>query len=102
MPNIYQFWVYFMTNSDNTVLYIGMTNDLYRRVLEHKTKVTRGSFAYKYNCNKLVYYEEYQQVEDAIAREKQLKKWNREWKNNLIVAENPEWRDLANDWVKEG
>ena len=68
-----------MTNKDNTVTYIGVTNDLFRRIIEHKQKIAKG-FIQKYNIRKLVYYEEYEYVYDDIDREKQMKKWKREWK----------------------
>ena len=97
MSRIFQFWVYFMTNNYNTVLYVGITNDLERRVREHKSKAIDG-FTKKYNCTKLVYYEQFNQVEEAIAREKQLKNWMREWKNKLIESINPEWNDLSQEW----
>ena len=97
MNNIYQFWVYGMTNTYNNVLYIGVTNDLYRRVMEHKSGEISG-FTKEYNCNKLVFYEEYNNIEEAIAREKQLKNWKREWKNVLIEKMNPAWEDLSINW----
>ena len=78
----------------NDVLYIGVTSDLFTRIPEHKNKVYVTAFTAKYNCNKLVYYETYGRIEDAIAREKQLKKWNRQWKIDLIKKMNPEWEDL--------
>ncbi|MDR0799782.1 MAG: GIY-YIG nuclease family protein [Dysgonamonadaceae bacterium] len=83
-----------MSNTYNNVLYVGVTNDLVRRVAEHKAKVNKG-FTYKYNVDKLVYFEQYNLMTYAIAREKQLKNWKREWKNALIVKENPEWKDLS-------
>jgi putative endonuclease len=83
-----------MTNTYNKVLYTGVTNDLYRRVTEHKSEEIQG-FTKKYNCDKLVYYEEYNNIEEAIAREKQLKNWKREWKNILIEKMNPTWEDLS-------
>jgi putative endonuclease len=76
------------------VLYIGVTNDIVRRVAEHKTKINKG-FTYKYNCEKLVYYETFALMIEAIAREKQLKNWKREWKNELVNDFNPEWKDLS-------
>ena len=76
------------------VLYTGVTSDLFRRVPEHINKIHPDSFTAKYNCNKLVYYETFGRIEDAIAREKQLKKWNRAWKDKLITDFNPEWKDL--------
>jgi len=83
-----------LTNKYNTVLYIGVTSDLFTRIPEHKSKVYKTAFSAKYNCDKLVYYETFGRIEDAIAREKQLKKWNRAWKNGLINKMNPEWKDL--------
>ena len=83
-----------MSNYKKTVLYIGFTNDLKRRILEHKSKVDADSFTAKYNVDRLVYFEKFQSVNDAIAREKQLKHWNRAWKERLINESNPEWKDL--------
>jgi len=97
MNIIYQFWIYCMSNTYNNVLYIGVTNDLYRRVLEHKSKLIKG-FTYRYNCDKLVYYEKFEDINEAIRRETQLKNWRREWKNKLIETINPNWEDLAKDW----
>jgi len=90
------YYVYFLTNWNNKVLYIGVTNDLERRHFEHKYKMTKG-FTAKYNVHKLVYFEEYTDIRDAIAREKQLKKWRREKKNKLVDSMNPEWKDLFAD-----
>lgn len=87
------YWVYIMTNHSGT-LYIGMTNNLERRIWEHRQGVVEG-FASKYRITKLVLAEPFSEVRDAIAREKQLKKWSREKKLNLIRASNPDWRDLA-------
>lgn len=81
-------------------LYIGMTNDLRRRVYQHKNKLIEG-FATKYNINRLVYFEETSDVRSAIAREKQLKGWLRFRKYKLIESMNPQWRDLAVDWFTE-
>ncbi len=80
--------------SNSGTLYIGVTDDLQRRAYEHKIHFVPG-FTKKYNCTKLVYFEEYQWVQDAIAREKQLKGWRREKKERLIKKMNPGWRDLA-------
>jgi len=88
-----------MTNRREGVLYIGTTRNLLGRVLQHKEQKIAG-FAAKYNCTKLVYYEEYDLAMDAIKRDKNLKKWKREWKDNLIEKMNPEWKDLAKDWVE--
>ena len=83
-----------LSNEYGSVLYIGVTSDLFARIPEHINKVYPGSFTAKYNCNKLVYYETFARIEDAIAREKQLKKWNRKWKDDLISKMNPGWEDL--------
>ena len=89
--------VYIMTNVSNTVLYIGVTSNLFSRVTEHKEKIYPTSFTAKYNCNKLVYYLFYPTIEEAIASEKSVKKWNRDWKIALIIKDNPKWLDLYND-----
>jgi len=91
------YYVYILSNSHKTTLYIGVTNDLERRVREHKNKIFRG-FTSRYNISKLVYFEEFSDVEEAISREKQLKNWHRAWKENLIRANNPNWRDLSASW----
>ena len=97
---IHQYYLYIITNKKNGVLYIGVTNNLERRMLEHKNKLIKG-FSSRYNLDKLVYLEVYQYVEDAIKREKNMKKWKREWKINLIVEDNPDWGDLSKDWFEE-
>ena len=74
-----------------------MTNELERRIAEHKTKQVKG-FTYKYNVDKLVYFEEFETYVEAFQRERQMKKWKREWKVELIEKSNSEWRDLASDW----
>ena len=86
-------FVYIMTNPYKEVLYIGVTNNLYRRVLEHRSKTIEG-FTNKYNCTIIVYYEFHEKITDAIRREKQLKNWKREWKLQLIKEKNPELQDL--------
>lgn len=86
-----------MTNNSKT-LYIGVTNDLMRRIYEHRNKLIDG-FTKKYNITKLVYYEVFNTIEEAIRREKQLKNWHRQWKINLIESMNKEWRDLSADFV---
>jgi putative endonuclease len=91
-----QYYVYIMTNGSRT-LYTGVTNDLRRRVLEHKQKRTPG-FAQRYNITQLVYYEATLDVRTAIAREKQIKGWLRSKKVALIESTNPEWHDLSDDW----
>ncbi len=90
------FCVYIATNEFNTVLYIGITSDLNRRSYEHKNKIIEG-FTSKYNVNKIVYFEETLDIKSAIAREKQLKNWHRQWKLNLIKKVNPEFKDLLLD-----
>ena len=92
----YNFFVYIMTNKNNNVFYIGMCNDLVRRILEHKKKANDG-FTKKYNLNKLVYFEYYNDVEAAIGREKQLKNWNRLKKTTLISSNNPSFQDLFDE-----
>jgi len=91
-------FVYFMTNKNNTVIYIGVTSNLIRRVYEHKEKIYKG-FSSKYNCNKLIYFEEFSNIEDAILREKQIKAGNRKRKEELVRSLNPDWLDLSIDWV---
>ena len=93
----HQYYIYILASQKNGTLYIGVTNDLERRVLEHKQKVNEG-FSSRYNINSLVYFESFQYINDAILREKRLKKWNRQWKINLIEEENKEWNDLSEDW----
>lgn len=90
------YYVYIITNYKNTTLYIGITNNLKRRIYEHKNKLIEG-FTKKYNLGKLVYYEETNDVKSAIEREKKLKNWHREWKLNLIKSINKEFKDLYND-----
>ena len=86
-------YVYLMTNKRNTVIYTGVTSDLVKRVFEHKEKLTRG-FTQKYNVNKLVYYETFDDIESAIEREKQIKAGSRAKKLQLIQSTNPKFRDL--------
>ena len=88
------YYIYFIANFNDKVVYLGVTNDLRRRVLQHKAKINAECFSAKYNCDKLVYYEKYRCVNKAIAREKQLKNWKRQWKNELIETMNPGWNDL--------
>ena len=94
---IHQYYVYILTNKANSVLYVGVTNDLVSRVSQHKQKLFKG-FSATYNCNKLVHYEEFQWIQDAIAREKQLKAGSRQKKIDLVNAENPLWNDLSEGW----
>jgi putative endonuclease len=93
----HEYFVYILTNKSNTVLYVGVTSDLQGRVYDHKHKIFKG-FSAKYNCNKLVYYEEYQWIQDAIAREKQLKAGSRQKKIELVITDNPLWNDLSDGW----
>jgi putative endonuclease len=94
MRKDYQFWVYILTNLHNDVLYIGMTNNLARRMYEHINGLVDG-FTKQYNVHKLVHYEEFQYVNNAIKREKQLKKFSRAAKMALVEESNPEWNDLG-------
>ena len=89
------FYVYILTNRLHTVLYIGVTNNINRRLYEHKNSLVEG-FTKKYNVKELVYFEEYTDIRDALKREKQLKNWHRDWKFNLIAKNNPEFKDLGN------
>jgi putative endonuclease len=86
-----------MANKVNSAFYIGVTSNLHNRIWQHKQKVYKG-FTAKYNCNSLVYFEDFQWIHDAIAREKQLKAGSRQKKIDLIVATNPAWNDLSADW----
>ena len=92
------YYVYLMTNWNNKVMYIGITNNLERRIFEHKQKVGQG-FTEKYNINKLVYYEQTSDIIEVLNREKEIKKWRREKKNKLVVKTNPIWRDLSEDFL---
>jgi putative endonuclease len=96
----YNFWVYFMTSNHDHVFYIGVTNDLVRRISEHRTGEVSG-FAADYRCRKLAYYEHTTDAVVAISREKQLKKWSRTKKLRLINAMNPRWLDLGADVLGE-
>ncbi|MBZ0203229.1 MAG: GIY-YIG nuclease family protein [Ignavibacteria bacterium] len=94
------YFVYILSNINKTVLYVGFTNDIIRRIQEHKDKKYDG-FTKFYNVNRLVYFENHDTVEEAMRREKQLKKWNRDWKNNLINKWNPDWKDLSENFNKK-
>ena len=89
------YYVYLLTSKNNRVIYVGVTNDLKRRVYDHKTKVVKG-FTEKYIVNKLVYYGQTSDVITALSREKEIKKWRREKKNALVAQLNPRWNDLSN------
>lgn len=91
-----QYYVYIMTNKLNSVLYTGITSDLEKRAYEHKSKLIEG-FTKKYNVDKLVYYEVFDDIKDAIAREKQIKAGTRQKKMDLIASMNPAWKDLSNE-----
>ena len=98
-PNMYnRYYIYIMSSLNNTTLYIGVTNDLERRVKEHKSGEIPG-FTQKYHCCKLVYFEEYSDIDQAIEREKKLKQWRRDKKDLLIKTKNPDLKDLADDLV---
>ena len=93
-----EYYVYILSNFTNTTLYVGVTNDLKRRLFEHKNKMLPG-FTEKYNVDKLVYFEKTTDVKSAIQREKNLKKWKRSWKNELIKKFNPTFKDLSEEWA---
>ena len=90
----HHYYVYILANQNNKVLYVGMTNNLQRRLFEHKNRLHDG-FTKKYNVDKLVYFEESSQVDVALNREKEIKKWRREKKNRLVETMNKEWKDLS-------
>jgi putative endonuclease len=92
------YWVYILASGRNGTLYIGVTNDLHRRVMEHREGLIPG-FTKRYAVKRLVYFEEYADIEAAIAREKSMKRWQRTWKLQLIEQANPQWRDL---WIEIG
>jgi putative endonuclease len=96
----HQYFVYILTNEWRNVLYIGVTNAIERRVWQHKNKTVRG-FTKRYNCDLLVYTETYDRIDQAIAREKQLKGWTRARKNASVESTNPKWKDLAADWYSD-
>ncbi|PKN37997.1 MAG: endonuclease [Deltaproteobacteria bacterium HGW-Deltaproteobacteria-2] len=93
-----QYYVYILASKKNGTLYIGVTGDLVKRIYEHKQNLTDG-FTNEYNIHDLVYYEHHKEIEEAILREKQMKKWNRKWKIRLIEEKNFEWKDLYNEIV---
>jgi len=92
------YYVYILASERNGTLYVGVTNDLIRRVHEHKTDAVEG-FTKQYGVHDLVYYEQTGDIESAIGREKQIKKWNRSWKKRLIEEFNPDWNDLYNSLI---
>ena len=95
---MYTYYVYVLTNIKRNVMYVGVTNDLGRRVYEHRQGIG-GAFTRRYNVNVLVYAEEHEFIDDAIAREKQIKGWSRTKKNSLVEASNPTWADLADTTI---
>ena len=91
-----QYFVYMLASRKNSTLYIGVTNNLLNRVHQHKTNLVEG-FTEKYGVHRLVYFEQYGDIRDAINREKRMKRWKRQWKINLIEKDNPEWKDLFDE-----
>ena len=91
------YYVYILTNWNDRVMYVGVTNNIERRLYEHKNKMVEG-FTSKYNVHKLVYLEITNDIKDAVKREKQIKGWKREKKNELVEGTNPEWKDLSENW----
>ncbi len=91
-----EFWVYIMASKRNGTLYVGVTSDLAKRIWEHKNGLVEG-FTHRYQVDRLVYCEPFDDAENAITRERQLKKWRRAWKIELIENSNPEWRDLYDE-----
>lgn len=89
-------YIYIITNKTNSVVYIGLTTNLIQRIFQHRNKRIEG-FSSKYSLYKLVYYEIFDDLDNALSREKQLKRWHREWKNNLIETMNPDWKDLYDE-----
>ncbi|MBL7937736.1 MAG: GIY-YIG nuclease family protein [Flavobacteriales bacterium] len=94
-------WVYIMTNKHNTTLYVGVTSNLMKRVLQHKKGVFPESFSDRYLCNKLVWSQEYKSITEAIAMEKRIKRWRRVWKEEMIRERNRDWSDLSEGWYHE-
>ena len=92
-----QYYIYFMASNNKNTLYIGVTNNLLKRAWEHKNDIDKNSFTCQYRCHNLVYYEIFSDIKDAFVREKKLKRWRRAWKDELVEALNPNWRDLSID-----
>ncbi len=95
------YYIYILTNRHNTALYIGVTSSLEKRLSQHALQINTGSFTSRYSINKLVYFEVYGNIFQALQREKRLKKWSRQWKIGLIEKNNPEWRDLFYQGLEE-
>lgn len=98
MSKIYLYFVYILTNKSNSVFYTGITNNIIRRIAQHKLKINDG-FTKRYNVDKLVYFEIHNDVDLAIKREKQIKKWKTDWKKRVIRKENPEFKDLIYEFM---
>ena len=99
MKREYKYYVYILASERNGTLYVGVTNNLFNRPFQHKLKQNKDSFTAKHSVNKLVYYEITPNINSAIQREKEIKKWRREKKNNLIESLNPNWSDLSEEWT---
>ncbi len=97
MPREHKYYTYILTHENHHIFYVGVTNNIKRRMAEHKA-ATFGTHVGRYNINKLVYFEEHQWIQEAIKREKTIKKWKQEWKKNIITEMNPDWIDLSDDW----
>ncbi|HMQ75143.1 MAG TPA: GIY-YIG nuclease family protein [Flavobacteriales bacterium] len=95
-------WVYMMTNQHHNVLYVGVTSNIEQRVLDHKGRRYPHAFTAQYNCHKLVWFEEFGEIVEAMAQEKRMKRWRRAWKEELIGTMNPEWKDLSEGWYDPG
>jgi putative endonuclease len=93
-------WVYILASAPNGILYVGVTNDLVRRIYEHRNRLIAG-FTKKYSVKRLVYFERYEEIQTAIQREHNIKHWSRKWKVRLILAANPDWNDLYDSIVYE-
>ena len=91
-------WVYIMTNKRQNVLYVGVTTDVERRVLQHKTGFFPDAFTLKYRCHELIWFEELENIEVANAQEKRIKRWRRAWKDAMIAKMNPDRKDLSEGW----
>lgn len=94
------YYIYILSNRWHTVFYTGLTNDIVRRTFEHKNKVFKGAFTRRYNCDKLLYFEMRETLQDAMNREREVKKLHRQFKMQLILAMNPKMDDLAKDWAE--
>ena len=96
-----EYFVYILANNYNGTLYIGVTNNLERRVFEHETEMNEG-FTKRYGIKRLVFFEKHTDIKVALKREKNMKKWKRQWKIELIEKDNPKWDDLSSDWTLIG